>query len=347
MYRCQLKDMRHLRYKTCRRKRLYHIAEVKHLGTWRRAKEKKQRAQGDAGRLLGRKEIVLWRVNLSVAMSVTERERTLKIYFARDFVTPNGAKVRLRDIKARWKALPRVRDILRECPGAHPGSAIDFCVAHPDAGPGEFQELKRKIQTVFRLEGRRILHCLPDSERCSLVNTPLKEDYIEFASADVRKIIRGYLLQKVDPVTADKIMCHAKSQTRIYYGGEESKIARKLLFFWKDRHREQRRRARVTRALSAVGLPMSDGIWEVQLYIKGEIDLPMYIIDRQIRRLMQLNDLFRSNHEKGIREWSTPFHQKMKSIERQRRKIIDLSFSGQNLRPGDWKVGFSWMLLSP
>ena len=330
MYRCQSTDARRLRHETRRRNC---------LDDWRIARQQQQRTQRSAGRPSKSREIVLWRVNLSVALSAIERERTLKIFFARDFVAPNAGKVRWREIRARWKALPRVRDILNACPGAHPAAAIDFCVTHPDAGPVEFQELKRKMQAVFRLEGRRILHRLKDSERRALVKTPLEDDYNAFASADPRKLIRGYLLQKVQPSLADKIMRHAKSQTRILYGGEESEIARKLLFFWKDRHRETRRRARVTRALAAVGLPMSDRIWEIQLYIKGEVDLPMRVIIHQVRGLSELRDMY-NNSEKLSRK-----QHRRRSIENKRWEIIQLSFARRKMPGLNWPVGESWKLL--
>ena len=137
------------------------------------------------------------------------------------------------ELRMRLIVLPRVLEILHECPGAHPGAAFDFCVQYPAAGPVEFRELKEKMRRVFRIEGHRIFRHLSHAESLALRNTPLQGDV--FQTEEGRIDIQMHLTEHIDVTLADKIMTHPDSQRYIDCGGEASVLATKLLEFWTER----------------------------------------------------------------------------------------------------------------
>ena len=183
---------------------------------------------------LSRPERIARSIHVADAELICDKKRVLLVCLFGGFCgqrrQPNKKPAELR---RRLIVLPRVLEILHECPGAHPSAAFDFCVQYPAAGPVEFQELKDKMRRVFRIEGRRIFGHLSDDESLVLWNTPLQGDV--FQTEEGRIEIRTHLTEHIDVTLADKIMTHPDSQRYIDCGGEASVLATKLLEFWTER----------------------------------------------------------------------------------------------------------------
>ena len=142
---------------------------------------------------------------------------------------------RVESVAEQRRIYERARQIYTRCPGAHPEAVLDFCMDCPDAGPDEFQELKEKMQSVFRLEGARILYNIPAIERCRLVGTPLADVHAAFQKRDRRAIIRSYLEKSVTSETAGVIIDHPSFQDEINSQDFESDVAEKLAQCWTDK----------------------------------------------------------------------------------------------------------------
>ena len=109
------------------------------------------------------------------------RNKLLWHFMLGDFFRKSkGKRIRLPDVIRRFAVLDRVEDIVQSCRGAHPGAVFDFCLAHPGAGPAEFQELKNKICLVFRIAGHRIMSYVPPSKLTQLQGTPLEREARDF-----------------------------------------------------------------------------------------------------------------------------------------------------------------------
>ena len=279
LYRCKKEDLQRLAHLPANNRGGYCLgdyyltAEVRYLGSFRKAAEMKQMVELEVKRrqeLLEKREEVLRRLGMAKSEFDSETDKTLMIFLLGDYLKQRHPNGQLTELKARCAAIPRVREILRECYGAHPGAAFDFCVQNPDAGPGEFQELKDKMRKAFRLEGERILRHLTRSERLNLRRTPLQEDVLQ--SDEGRNGIRRCLMVRVGRERAEEMVDHPDSQRRIRRGGDESIVATKLLEFWNERYDPEKRRQRLEAAFAERGQPIPPNMPQCQQYIAGTVD---------------------------------------------------------------------------
>ena len=279
LYRCRKEDLQRLSHLpansggACCLGDYYLTAEVRYLGSLRKAAEMKLLEELEEKRrqeLLEKREEALRSLGMEKREFDSETNKTLMIFLLGDFLRQRHPNVRLTELKARYAAISRVREVLHKCCGAHPGAAFDFCVQNPDAGPAEFQELKDKMRKVFRMEGERIFRYLTRSERLGLRRTPLREDV--FHSDVGRNGIRRCLVARVGRERAEEILDHPDSQRRICRGGEESKVATKLLEFWNERCDPEERRQRLKAAFAERGRSMQSSMPQCQQYIAGTVD---------------------------------------------------------------------------
>ena len=257
---CRVKDLKTLVCKKtntpscrCYRNNYYLLAEVQQLGRLRKAEQKPNQSvrygiQDQA--LMRRKQNLLKSLNLDLRDFLDERNRTLMIFLIGDYLRRWKSQTKLEDVKKRWKALPRVREILQSCPNAHPGAVFDFCVAHPQSGAAEFRQLKTKIRSVFYTESRRILSYLSQKDLAALVNTPLRDEYMDFCTGDTRSTIQGHLLQIVSPDLAYDIMNRPNWPERDLCSGTcESRDAKRRCPS-SEKRREKLEKAFIDRGLS-------------------------------------------------------------------------------------------------
>ena len=278
-YHCREEDLSRLTHLTARLldddcvETYYITAEVEYLGNIRKAAEMKKQTEFEEKRrlvLMKRKEETLKRLYITKGEFASENNKTLMIFLLGDYVRQSHPQVCLAEIKARRAAMSRVREIVRNCRGAHPGAAFDFCIQNPKAGSAEFRALKENMKSAFRIEGHRIFCHLTRSERRDLWGTPLQEDV--FQSEEGRNLIRRYLTEHVDSEEADAMMEHLDSQRRINRGGDASEVATKLLLFWSERHDPEKRRERLEAAFAEMGRSMPLDMAQCQRYISGKVD---------------------------------------------------------------------------
>ena len=158
----------------------YLVAELQCLGEALKRREKAKKEKALRALLIQRRHDLLTQLDVMAAELVDRSNRVVWTVLLGDYLTCETPKIKLEDVFKRVAVLDRVEEILETCPGAHPEAAFDFCVMHSRSGPAEFQELKQKIRTVFRIEGRRILQHLCPMEMDLLKGTPLEDEAREF-----------------------------------------------------------------------------------------------------------------------------------------------------------------------
>ena len=198
-YHCTRKDLNHLNsYPKVLPSMVFQLAEVKYMGGCNKDKmEKKSKQQWEnhlskIGSGSGwvcypnswpsRKVLLLLeRLHVSQERWI-KRNKLLWCFILGDYLKKGkGKRTRLPDVIRRFAVLDRVEEIMHSCRSARPGAVFDFCLAHPSAGPAEFQALKNKISLVFRIAGHRIMSYLSPSELKQLQRTPLEREAREFS----------------------------------------------------------------------------------------------------------------------------------------------------------------------
>lgn len=161
----------------------------------------------------------------------------------------------LEHVQKRRCVVTRVRKILKTCKRARPDAAFDFCIEHPGAGPSTFQDLKEKMQQVFKLEGRRILHNLPKNELAKLKEGPLADVYTDFQRHESDALVRSYLKNWFTEGTIDEIMADFGWRVHLWATGPEDRTAFKLKEFW---NQKMQRKAKLIDALQEKHLVFSE-----------------------------------------------------------------------------------------
>lgn len=175
------------------------------------------------------------------------REPFLDAFLQRDpdFMEPERIQTSLLDIAQRWSVLKRAHWILETCDGAHPAAVFQFCIDHPKGGPKEFQELKSKMRTVFRILGDRIFAVVEEMVRKETGNegfelrldgTPLEEEFALYREETQRFCsVRHHLSKTLDKTTVDRIVYHPVYSEYIKNSKNDKRTAKKLETFWKAR----------------------------------------------------------------------------------------------------------------
>jgi len=278
-YGCTHSDLSMLNYETQpnpvdvngRPMKLYLKAEAEYLGTKRREMQLEEQTKRERGAIIGKKSAL----ELHLGVNLTKMDRVLRRFLLGDYLSKGAeTKTTLEDVTARYAALNRVTEILQTCPLAHPEAAFSFCLEHPDCGPTEFQALKDKVRDVFRLEGARIFHKLPDPKyiESSLKNTPLQDVYAEFVNRDSRAIVRGHLIKWCSEQTADQIMSHSACQDRLKRNDDEEIVAEKLIEYWNEKDDRNKRTERLKAEFEFRKVPWMQNFVLCESYISGEID---------------------------------------------------------------------------
>ena len=192
----------------------------------------------------------------------------------------------------RLSVYDRVMQIREACVGAHPDAAFEFCLDYPDGGPLEFQELREKMRSVFRLEGARILYNLPKSKRESLKETPLADVYAEFEARDARQIVHSHLEKMVGGGTAAEIMAHPACQHRLKIGGFEPSVAQKLVEFWEEKDDEKKRTLKLIKAFDKHNRSSNNDCKFRAQYVQGAIDCDV----EEVRAVVAIYNQLRLNH---------------------------------------------------
>ena len=176
-------------------KRVFLTAEVAHLH--QAVQEKRQQTSENREfrkRMIKRKQLLLKKLKIGTAEFTKEEDRILWIAVLGDYLKREMPRTTIDVIQQRVAVLPRVREIRRRCLGVHPQAAFDFCVAYPDAGLIEFQEMKDKMRRVFRIEGQRIVQHLSVVDLYCLRGTHL--DPYTFLSAECKIEVRWVAVLK-------------------------------------------------------------------------------------------------------------------------------------------------------
>lgn len=109
-------------------------------------------------------------------VNLRDMDPTLRVFLLGDYLhRQKPRKTSLNEVRRRYEVIDRVVTILLSCKNADPGATFDFCLAYPDGGVEEFQDLRERCRRVFRLEGRRILDKLSPEDKAKLTKTPLAD----------------------------------------------------------------------------------------------------------------------------------------------------------------------------
>ena len=279
-FHCMEEDLVTLDYSTRRNPhgryfspmKLYLKVEVEHLGRYRlqiKEKKKADREERDRKILAKRQKNLMKKLGeIPEGMNDVLWHFVLGDYLKKAYSMNSKRK----DVVMRFSVAPRVLAIMQNCPLAHPGAAIEFCLENPDAGPVEFQELKEKMRMAFRIEGLRILHKLSNEDLDKLRDSPLSAEYQEFKNRDSKQLIRAHLMQELGEKIADQIMHAPACRLRIAIGGEESSVAKKLMDYWRTANNPAERCRKLTCALAAKNLPLFEDNKRCRSFINGTFD---------------------------------------------------------------------------
>jgi len=277
--------------------KLYLKAEAEYLGNKRREMQLEEKAKRELGAIIGKKSALEMRLGTNLG----KMDRLIRHFLLGDYLSKGAeTKTSQEDVEARYAALPRVVEILKTCPGAHPEAAFTFCLDHPTDGPAEFQALKEKVRAVFRLEGARIFHKLPYPEHIQfyIMGTPLEDVYEEFLNRDSRAIVRGHLLKWCSEQTADQIISYPACQSRLDRRDDEEMTAKSLMEFWNEKDDRAKRMERLKAEFELRKVLWPPECQLCEMYVNGEIDCdPVEIVGiKEVHGLL--------NKEQGIHPFS-------------------------------------------
>lgn len=250
--------------------RRYVRIEAEHLGRLRKGKqfwEDRHKRKGVQDALIKKRT----RLEKATHVHLVDVRDDLRPFVIGDYLAKRrNTRMTQKTVQARLAVHRRAARIIDRCQ-TDPMTALDFCVTYPTWGPEQFIDLRERLRRVLHLEGARILHKVPCSDRLKLKETPLKDVYEEFSKRNSSQLVLHYLKEQTGANVASEIMQHPACQPLLRRGGEEQEMAKKLLEFWNEKDNKDKRRARLERALKERDLEMSGNAWLYESYLNGTV----------------------------------------------------------------------------